>query len=283
VGPGGHPAVAPLMSSLRLPAGSRSPTLIVMGSPSCARSQQKAQPRIVAETCCTQWSTGEAALRVALLSVAARKRNFYSPRMGGRRSGGDMKKSKGARDRRVTLLVATSKGLWQLHEDATRRSCRLTGPQFLGHTVHHCVADPRDSKVILAAARTGHLGPTVFRSTDRGRTWHEAKQPPAFREGSGRVVDHTFWLTPGHSSTPGIWFAGSSPQGLFRSDDGGATWHGVDGLNEHPQRKTWCGGDQDGTPDGPKLHSILIDPRDAQHMYIGMSSGGVFESTDGGA
>ncbi len=48
-------------------------------------------------------------------------------------------------------------------------------------------------------------------------------------------------------------------------------------------RKAWCGGDQDGTPDGPTLHSILIDPRDRNHMYIGMSSGGVFESTDAGA
>ena len=44
-----------------------------------------------------------------------------------------------------------------------------------------------------------------------------------------------------------------------------------------PHRKAWCGGDQDGTPDGPKLHSILVDPRDPAHMYIGMSSGGVFE------
>jgi photosystem II stability/assembly factor-like uncharacterized protein len=137
--------------------------------------------------------------------------------------------------------------------------------------------------VVLAAARTGHLGPTVFRSSDRGRTWHEAKQPPAFREGSGRVIDHTFWLTPGHASMPGVWYAGTSPQGLFRSEDGGATWRGVDGFNEHPQRKAWCGGDQAGTPDGAKLHSILIDPRDPRHMYIGMSSGGVFESTDGGA
>ena len=42
-----------------------------------------------------------------------------------------------------------------------------------------------------------------------------------------------------------------------------STWAGVDGFNEHPQRKAWCGGDQDGTPDGPKLHSILVDPRDA--------------------
>jgi hypothetical protein len=193
-----------------------------------------------------------------------------------------MKPTKSARDRRATLLISTRKGLWQLQSDPTRRSWRVTGPQFLGHIVHHCVADPRDGKVILAAARTGHLGPTIFRSADRGRTWHEAKQPPAFREGSGRVVEHTFWLTPGHPSMPGVWFAGTSPQGLFRSDDRGATWHGVEGFNEHPQRKAWCGGDQDGTPDGPKLHSILIDPRDAQHMYIGMSGGGVFESTDGG-
>jgi len=31
-----------------------------------------------------------------------------------------------------------------------------------------------------------------------------------------------------------------------------------DGLNDHPQRKAWCGGDQSGTPDGPTLHSVLI-------------------------
>jgi hypothetical protein len=31
------------------------------------------------------------------------------------------------------------------------------------------------------------------------------------------------------------------------------------------------------------MHSINIDPRDPNHMYIGMSSGGVFESTDKGA
>ena len=31
--------------------------------------------------------------------------------------------------------------------------------------------DPRDGKTMLAAARTGHLGPTVFRSQDNGRTW----------------------------------------------------------------------------------------------------------------
>ena len=185
--------------------------------------------------------------------------------------------------RPVTLFVATRKGLWTLTSDPARRGFKLAGPHFLGHIVHHVVLDPRDGRTLLAAARTGHLGPTVFRSTDRGRRWVEASQPPAFKPGSGRTVDHTFWLTPGHASQPGVWYAGTSPQGLFRSDDGGATWAGVDGFNEHPQRKAWCAGDQDGTPDGAKLHSILVDPRDPAHIYIGMSSGGVFESSDAGA
>ena len=188
-----------------------------------------------------------------------------------------------ASTKRVRLLVATRKGLWTLASDQARNAWKIAGPQFLGHIVHHAMLDPRDGRTLLAAARTGHLGPTVFRSIDNGRTWKEASRPPAFADGSGRVVDHTFWLTPAHASEPGVWYAGTSPQGLFRSGDAGVTWDGINGFNQHPQRKAWCGGDQDGTPDGPKLHSILVDPRDARHLYIGMSGGGVFESTDGGA
>jgi hypothetical protein len=35
-------------------------------------------------------------------------------------------------------------------------------------------------------------------------------------------------------------------------------------------------------PDGSLLHSILVDPRDARHLYVGISTGGTFESRDGG-
>jgi photosystem II stability/assembly factor-like uncharacterized protein len=162
----------------------------------------------------------------------------------------------------------------------------MGAPIFLGHVIHHLVADPRDGKTILMAARTGHLGPTVFRSKDGGKTWKEASRPPAFRvaaEGEKKhVVDHTFWLTPAHASERNSWYAGTSPQGLFRSDDAGDTWDPVAGLNDHPEYSKWMGWVENGTPDGPKLHSVLVDPRDAKHLYLGMSSGGVHESRDRG-
>ncbi|HSU06180.1 MAG TPA: exo-alpha-sialidase [Acetobacteraceae bacterium] len=187
---------------------------------------------------------------------------------------------------RLMLLVATRKGAFVLHGDAARRDFRMDGPHFLGHVIHHVVLDPRDRLTMLMAVSTGHLGPTVFRSSDFGATWQEAEQPPRFpkaAEGTRkRAVDHVFWLTPGHSCEPGVWYAGTSPQGLFRSEDGGRSWNGVAGLNDHPMLDTWTGGEQDGTPDGPKLHSILIDPRDKRRMYVGMSSGGVFVTDDQG-
>ncbi len=186
----------------------------------------------------------------------------------------------------VSLLLATKKGAFILRSNEARNQWSTRGPFFLGHIIHHFVCDPRD-KTLLVAAKTGHLGPTMFRSADLGQTWQETTRPPAFSKAEkgqqGLVVDHVFWLTPGHISEPGVWYAGTSPQGLFRSADGGETWDPVAGFNDHPLRATWVGGLGDGTPDGPKLHSILIDPRDAKHMYIGMSGGGVFESLDQGA
>jgi photosystem II stability/assembly factor-like uncharacterized protein len=185
------------------------------------------------------------------------------------------------------VLVGTRKGVFMLRSDASRRKWTLNGPHFLGAIVYHAVLDPRDKKTLLVACRTGHLGPTVYRSTDFGKSWTEAARPPAYAKApagkKGRVLDHVFWLTPGHASEKDVWYAGCSPQGLFRSTDGGQTWDGVKGFNDHPDLTNWTGGEQDMTPDGGKLHSVLVDPRDPQHLYLGMSGGGTFESTDRGA
>jgi hypothetical protein len=191
----------------------------------------------------------------------------------------------GAADRLV-VLVATRKGAWLFQGDAGRQNWMVDGPHFLGHSISHVQLDPRDGRTLLAAAKTGHLGPTVLRSTNLGRTWKEARRPPAFTAPTGglpgRSVDHTFWLTPGHASERGTWYAGTSPQGLFRSEDGGDHWLPLSSVNDDPQFREWMGTVQDGTPDGPKLHSIIVDPRDPSHLYFAMSGGGVHESRDAG-
>jgi photosystem II stability/assembly factor-like uncharacterized protein len=185
----------------------------------------------------------------------------------------------------VILLVGTRKGAFIYRSEAGRQSWRVEGPLFLGHIIHHFVLDARDGVTMLMASRTGHLGPTIFRSTDAGRSWSEVMRPPAFPKASegerALAVDHTFWLSPGHRSEPGVWYAGTCPPGLFRSDDGGESWLPVAGWNNHPMYLAWNNPDA-GTPDGAMTQWVNIDPRDPAHIYIVTSAGGVFETLDAG-
>ena len=164
-----------------------------------------------------------------------------------------------------TWILGTRKGAWTLRP-GNDKQWRLDEPWFFGAQVHHVVQDPRGGGTILAAARTGHLGPTVYRSKDGGRNWKESERPPQFRakeeyansaleaddaRRQGLTVDHVFFLAPGHATQPGVWFAGSSPIGLFKSEDDGVTWDGVPGFNDNPMLAKWCYNFAPGTPDGP--------------------------------
>jgi photosystem II stability/assembly factor-like uncharacterized protein len=184
---------------------------------------------------------------------------------------------------RLMLLVGTRKGAFFFHGDPARRTWQAEGPHFLGHIINQVTLDPRDGSTMLAASRTGHLGPTIFRSADRGRHWKEVATPPKFgpmpQGWQPRAVDYTFTLVPGHRDEPGVWWAGTSPPGLFRSEDGGQTWAEVEGFNRHEMFPKW-GGYATGTPDGSMLQWITIDPRDSAHMYLVTSEGGVFETSD---
>jgi hypothetical protein len=186
---------------------------------------------------------------------------------------------------RVSLLVGTRKGAFLFHGGQGSREWRLDGPHFLGSMVNQVALDPRDGETLLLAAKAGHLGPTVYRGRWREGGWTEAGRPPAFARaaegGSGRSVAHVFCFAPGHASESGVWYAGTSPVGLFRSEDGGASWSGVAGFNDVLYPK--IADKVMEVPEGSILHAVLVDPRDASHLYIALSTGGVFESADRGA
>lgn len=222
---------------------------------------------------------------------------------------------------KVQLLIGTRKGAFTLTSDPVRSTWHLEGPLYLGHIVHHYMVDPRDASWQIMAMKAGHLGPTVFYSKDGGKTWKESSKPPQFPKTAGRVdadvseggkpdpgksiaemdadkgadsgaegpgagkkkgaVDVVFWLTPGHETQPGVWYAGTAPPGMFVTTDGGDTWAPVDGFNNYCKATKGLDGEFE-TPGGQLTHSILIDPRDAKHMYVSISVGGTFESLDGG-
>ena len=138
----------------------------------------------------------------------------------------------------VILLVATDKGAFLYFSDADRLHWDVSGPHFMGSVIHHIVLDPRDDKTLLASAQSRISGSTIFRSINFGKTWIAAKNPPEFPKSKlKRKVDHIFSLTPGHDSEKNVWYAGTSPQGLFRSEDGGETWISIDGFNQNADWK----------------------------------------------
>ena len=194
-----------------------------------------------------------------------------------------------------TWILGTRKGAWSLRSSGGQWN--LGEPWFFGAESHHVVQDPRGGGTLLAAVKTGHLGPTVYRSRDGGRTWKEAERPPKFRpkeeyensalaEGDprrkGLALDHVFFLSPGHATQPGVWFAGSSPIGLFKSEDDGVTWDGVRGFNDSPVLAKWCYNFAPGTPDGTKCHSVQVDPVNPRRVLVGLSGGGLCLSDDAG-
>lgn len=185
-----------------------------------------------------------------------------------------------------TLLVSTRKGLFVVEGVGVHAA--ITGAAFVGDRVALAVVDRRDG-TWYAALDHGHFGVKLHRSGDRGATWEEIATPayPPKPEG---VDDKDGWGRPLEWATKGVWalepaldapgalWCGTSPGGLFRSDDRGSSWRLIDALWNHPARTRWMGG---GT-DLPALHSICVDPRDPRTLVIAVSCGGVWRSRDGG-
>lgn len=186
------------------------------------------------------------------------------------------------------LYVASRKGLLSFAE--TAGGWRLETAAFVGEPVSAVLWDPRDA-LLYAALNLGHFGVKLHRSADHGQSWEELAAPayPQGAKAMGR--DSAFqplekpasltliWtLAAGGPDRPGRLWAGTIPGGLFRSDDRGESWSLVESLWDDPRRKDWFGGGYD----EPGIHSICVDPLDSDHLTLGVSCGGVWNSRDAG-
>ena len=141
-----------------------------------------------------------------------------------------------------------------------------------GWPIHDLIVEP-GSGAILAAGGSPWFGPAVWRSEDGGDDLDAFVGRHDLRR--RRPAIKTIWSL---ATTPdGALLAGVEPAGLFRSDDGGATWSHVEGLTNHPTRPTWEPG-----AGGLILHTIIPHPTDPDRTWVGISAVGVFETRDGG-
>jgi photosystem II stability/assembly factor-like uncharacterized protein len=200
--------------------------------------------------------------------------------------------------RRVLVMVGTRKGAFIFSSDSKRKEWKVSGPHFKAWNVFHMTQDARDGR-LHAAAMHFVYGATTHYSDDLGKTWTQAKESPIFTQPStsGRPpgsieeamdmeaaaskpekVLAVWHIEPGRPEEPNVLYAGIQPGALFKSTDRGETWTNVESLYNHPQRGEWGPG-----AGGLCLHTIILDPRDVNRMYIAISAAGLYRTDDGGA
>lgn len=106
-----------------------------------------------------------------------------------------------------------------------------------------------------------HDGP--YRSTDRGASWERLDFPRG----------HQVWSILVQPNNPRVIYAGTSPVGVFRSDDAGATWRGLPKavLPERVKMGFAC-----------RVMRLAADPARPQEVYATLEVGGVMRTLDGG-
>jgi hypothetical protein len=187
----------------------------------------------------------------------------------------------------LMLHISTRKGLFVAK--GTGANTQIIGEHFVGDNVTLTLTDPRDG-AWYAVLDHGHFGVKLHRSDNRGASWVEIGVP-AYPEKPAGFVDIDMWGKDREWVLMNIWalevaddmpsalWCGTSPGGLFRSEDRGETWALVEALWNDETRPRWNGGGLD----QPGIHSICVDPRDSRCVTVAVSSGGVWRTTDLGA
>ncbi len=176
------------------------------------------------------------------------------------------------------LYLGTRKGLFEVARH--HGIWEIVDAHFLGDPISALLAGADGT--VHAALDLGHFGAKLWRRDPAG-TWCELAVPAFPAKPEDNDDPHPWSLGKIWTIEPGgvagrLW-AGTMPGGLFRSEDGGASWSLVDALWLMPERRQWmgvAGGEQ------PGINSVLVDPRDPDDIRIGVSTGGVWASTDTG-
>lgn len=188
----------------------------------------------------------------------------------------------------VRVLIGTRKGAFVLTSDASRKQWDISGPHFAGWEIYHLKGSPVEPNRLYASQSSGWFGQQIQRSDDGGRTWAPVGKEFAYEgvagthqswDGSARPWEFKrVWHLEPSLTDPDTVYAGVEDAALFRSTDGGTSWHELAGLRRHGSGSHWQPG-----AGGLCLHTHILDPHNADRMYVAISAAGAFRTDDGGA
>ena len=187
----------------------------------------------------------------------------------------------------VRVLVGTRKGAFILTSDEKREKWDVSGPHFGGWEIYHIKGSPADPNRLYASQSGGWFGQQIQRSDDGGKTWEPVGNEFKYDGDAGthQWYDGTqhpwefarVWHFEPSPNDPDTVYAGVEDAALFRTTDGGKSWHEMPGLRKHGSGPSWQPG-----AGGLCLHTIVIDPNNPQRMFVAISAAGAFRSEDGG-
>jgi photosystem II stability/assembly factor-like uncharacterized protein len=210
----------------------------------------------------------------------------------------------------IRVLVGTKKGAFILTADGHRKKWSVSGPHFAGWEIYHIKGSPVDPNRIYVSQTSSWFGQIIQRSDDGGKTWHQpgsAGEPATDSHGMPRGESNKFvydtsaetgkpltthqwydgtqhpwefarvWhLEPSLSDVDTV-YAGVEDAALFRTTDGGHSWHELAGLRGHESGPRWQPG-----AGGMCLHTIVLDPGNPDRIFVAISAAGAFRSEDAG-
>ena len=180
----------------------------------------------------------------------------------------------------MTLLLGTRKGL--IVYKNSNNKWTFDKVHFKGIAVSIATADSNTGHW-WACLDHGHWGVKLHRSKDEGKTWEELAAPKypegaMIKEGKPASNMYMWALENAGADKNGHLYIGTVPGGLFKSTNNGDTFELVESLWNHPSRNLWFGAGMDEAG----IHSINVDPRNSDHIQVGISCGGTFQTKDGG-
>ena len=155
---------------------------------------------------------------------------------------------------RVRLLVGTRKGAFVITADGKRASWDVSGPHFGGWEIYHLKGSPTAPDRLYASQSSGWFGQLIQRSDDGGKTWQAVGNTFVYEgvPGTHQWYDGTphpwefarVWHLEPSGTDPDTVYAGVEDAALFRTTDGGQTWHELPGLRTHASAASWQPGHQ---------------------------------------